>query len=131
VKVSLFFDVQAADFWGSGLAADTSDGDLRGVERPGALLRMDDADEDVVGWLEVDASGTAGTGEVWSSSVMTVSPSAAGILPLFLIVRGRRLIICKPPPRVGPVAFGHLRWGQLPSAGPRQKKGVGGGFADR
>jgi hypothetical protein len=36
---------------------------------------------------EVDGSDAAATGEVWRSSVMAISPSAAGIPAVIFIVR--------------------------------------------
>ena len=54
-----------------------------------------------------------------------VSPSETGVGLLNFIVHELPLIICNHlPPTVGPSAFGHLRWGHPPSAGPRQKKGA-------
>jgi hypothetical protein len=44
----------------------------------------------------------------------------ASVLSLFMSVRQRRAIICNRLRHLR-----HLRWGQLPSAGPRQKKGAG------
>jgi hypothetical protein len=58
-----------------------------------------------------------GGGGGYPLSDLPVSPPKTRIEPHIFILRASRLIICKH--------LRHLRCGQLPSAGPRQKKGAG------
>jgi len=57
---------------------------------------------------------TRGVGSFFWGNEPAQSRQGTGIEPYVFIVRAEKLIICN----------GHLRWGQLPSAGPRQKEGA-------